>query len=57
MLGLGIAQHVLVIEICFAMFYDRVYLNNALGLGIAQYVLKLGTAQQCFEIGYILTMC
>ena len=38
------------------MYWDRVYLNNVLGLGIAQYVLKLGIAQQFFEIGYILTM-
>ena len=28
-----------------------VCLNNALGLGIAQYVLKLGIAQQGFKIG------
>ena len=37
------------------MFLDRLYLNNVLGLGIAQYNLKLGIGQQCFKIGYILT--
>ena len=30
---------------------------NALGLGVAQYVLKLGDAQQSFKKGYILLMC
>ena len=39
------------------MYQSWVYLNNVLGLGIAQYVLKLGNAQQCIKIGYILTMC
>ena len=39
------------------MYKGWVYLNNVLGLGIAQYVLKLGTAQQCNKIGFILTMC
>ena len=34
-----------------------VYHNNALVLGIAQYVLKLGIVQQCIKIGYNLTMC
>ena len=27
-----------------------------LGLGIAQYVLSLGFAEQCLKIGYILTL-
>ena len=38
------------------MCYDRVCLNNVLGLGIGQYVLKLGIARQCSKIGYILMM-
>ena len=39
------------------MYQSWVYLNNVLGLGIAQYVLEFGNAQQCIEKGYILTMC
>ena len=39
------------------MYWDRVYLNNVLGLGIAQYVLKVGIARQCFMKGYILMVC
>ena len=38
------------------MYQSWVYVNNVLGLGIAQYVLKLGNAQQCNKTGYILTM-
>ena len=39
------------------MYQSWIYLNNVLGLGIAQQVLKLGNAQQCIKMGYILTMC
>ena len=39
------------------MYQSWVYLNNVLGLGIAQYVLKLGNDQQCIKIGYVLPMC
>ena len=38
------------------MYQSWVYLNNMLGLGIAQYVLKVGNAQQFIKIGYSLTM-
>ena len=39
------------------MYQDRVHHNNALGLGIAQYVSNLWIAQKCFNIDYILMMC
>ena len=47
---------------CSARFYDRLYLNDVLGLGIAQQcisiwelrsnVLRRGIPQQCVRIGY-----
>ena len=40
-----------------ATYLHLVYLNKVLGLAIAQYVLKLGIARQCFMIGYILMVC
>ena len=39
------------------MYQSWEYLNNVSGLGIAQYVMKLGIVQQCIKMGYILTMC
>ena len=39
------------------MYQSWVYLNNVIGLGIAQYVLKMGNAQQRFKMGYNLTLC
>ena len=47
---------------CSARFYDRLYLNDVLGLGITQQcisiwelrsnVLRRGIPQQCVRIGY-----
>ena len=39
------------------MYQSWVCFNIVLGLGIAQYVEKSGSAQQCIKIGYISTMC
>ena len=39
------------------MEQERLYLNNVLEMGIAEYVLKLGIAQQCIKVSYFLTMC
>ena len=57
MLVLGIARQCNELGFTSAMCQSWVYLNNVLGLDIAQDVLKLGIAQQCVKIGYILTMC
>ena len=38
------------------MSKDIVYLNNVLGLGTAQILMKLGITQQWNKAGYILTM-
>ena len=50
------------VENCSARFYDRLYLNDVLGLGIAQQcisiwellsnVIRRGIPQQCVRIGY-----
>ena len=50
------------VESCSARFYDWLYLNDVLGLGIAQQcisiwellsnVLRRGIPQQCVRIGY-----
>ena len=40
-----------------AMYQSWVYLNKVLGIGIAQYNLEIGNAQQCIKIGYILKKC
>ena len=45
------------VENSSASFYDRLYLSDALGLGMAQYVWKLGIGRQCFMKGYILMLC
>ena len=49
------------VEDCSARFYDRLYLNDVLGLGIAQHcisiwellsnVIRRGIPQQCVRLG------
>ena len=57
LIGLGITRYCNELRFTSAMYQSWVYLNNVLGMGIAQNVLKLGIVQQCIKIGYILTMC